>query len=160
MSTLVVYFSLDGNTKFIAEKIAETIGAEIIELNVGKIYPTKGFWKYFLGGKAVIFGEKPKLTNERIDLSRYETILIGTPIWAGSYTPPIKSFIHQYKIQGKRIALFASCGGDEAEKCFAKLKEALPGNEFIGEMDCIEPKKNPAESSGKAVRWAKALADR
>ncbi|WP_312694301.1 flavodoxin family protein [Caproiciproducens sp.] len=157
MSTLVVYFSFDGNTKFIAEKIAETISADVIELNTSKKYPTQGFRKYFWGGKSVIFGEKPKLTNEDIDLSRYETIMIGTPVWAGSYAPPVKSFISQYKIHGKRIALFASHGGNGAEKCFARLKEALPDNQFIGETAYVEPKKSPEESSAKALRWAKGL---
>ncbi len=157
MSSLVVYFSFDGNTKFIAEKIAETINADIIGLSTSKKYPTEGFKKYFWGGKSVIFGEKPKLTNENIDLSRYDTIIIGTPVWAGSYTPPIKSFISQYNIRGKRIALFASHGGGGAEKCFARLKEALPGNKFIGETDYIEPKKSP-DSTAKAVRWASGLA--
>ena len=156
MSTLIVYFSFDGNTKFIAEKIAETIDADIIELKTNKNYPTEGFGKYFWGGKSVIFGESPKLTNDGIDLNRYETILIGTPVWAGSYTPPVKSFIRQYTIQGKRIALFASHGGGGAEKCFARLKKALLGNTFIGEIALVEPKKN-AESSERAVKWAANL---
>ncbi len=157
MNTLVVYFSFDGNTKFIAEKIAETINADIVELKTSKKYPTEGFSKYFWGGKSVIFGEKPKLTNDSIDLNRYETIFIGTPVWAGSYTPPIKSFIRQYKIQGKWIALFASHGGNGAEKCFAKLKEALPGNKFIGETSYVEPKKNPEDCASKAAKWASDL---
>lgn len=158
MNTLVVYFSFDGNTKFIAEKVAETIGAEIMELKTDKKYPTEGFKKYFWGGKSVIFGEKPKLTNESIDLSQYKTIIIGTPVWAGSYTPLVKSFISQYKIKDKQIALFASHGGGGAEKCFVKLKEALPGNTFIGETDYVEPMKNPEVNSDKAVNWAAGLA--
>jgi Flavodoxins len=157
MSTLIVYFSFGGNVKFIAEKIAETIGADPVELKTSKKYPTEGFRKYFWGGKSVIFGEKPDLTNERIDLDRYETIIIGMPVWAGSFAPPIKSFISQYQIRSKRIALFASHAGGGAEKCFTKLKEALPGNEFIGETDFVEPKKSPEESSAKAVQWAKGL---
>lgn len=157
MSTLVVYFSFDGNTKFIAEKIAETINADIVELKTSKKYPTEGFLKYFWGGKSVVFGEKPKLINGSIDLNRYETIFIGTPVWAGSYTPPIKSFIRQYKIQGKRIALFASHGGNGAEKCFEKLKEALHGNKFIGDTAYVEPKKAPEDSSSKAIKWAADL---
>ena len=158
MNTLVVYFSFDGNTKFIAEEIAKTINADIIELKTSKKYPTEGFQKYFWGGKSVVFGDKPKLTNESIDLNAYETIIIGTPVWARSYTPPIKSFISEYEIKGKRIALFASHGGDGADKCFAKLKEALPGNTFIGEVDFTEPKRTPEVSLEKAVRWAGGLA--
>lgn len=157
MKTLVIYFSFDGNTKFIAKKITETLGADMIELRTSRNYPTEGFLKYFLGGKSVIFGEKPNLTNEPIDLSLYQTIIIGTPVWAGSFTPPIKSFISQSKIYGKRIALFASHGGGGAQKCFTKLKKALSGNTFISEIDFVEAKKNPEENSSKAIRWAKDL---
>jgi flavodoxin len=157
MSTLVVYFSFTGSTKSIAEKIAETLGADIMELKTSKNYPTEGFRKYFWGGKSVIFGEKPELTNEHIDLSQYDTIIIGTPVWAGSFTPPIKSFISQYKIQGKRIALFASHAGGGAQKCFTKLKKELSGNEFIGEIDFVEPKKSLEENLSETVKWAKCL---
>ncbi len=157
MNTLVVYFSLDGNTKLLAGKIAETMNANIIELKTNKKYPAEGFWKYFLGGKSVVFGEKPKLTIADIDLSRYETIIIGTPVWASSFTPPIKSFISKYKIQGKRIALFACSMGGEAEKCLTKLKAALPGNQFIGEAGFVEPRNTPEESCTKAAAWAAGL---
>lgn len=158
MSTLVVYFSFTGSTKFIAEKIAETMTADIAQLKTSKEYPAEGFKKYFFGGKSVIFGEKPDLVNEPIDWNRYDTIIIGTPVWAGSFAPPIKSFISQYKIRGKRIALFASHGGGGAKKCFAKLKKELSGNEFICEIDFVEPKKNREENTSKAVKWARSIA--
>ncbi|RFZ76700.1 flavodoxin [Lacrimispora amygdalina] len=156
MSVLVVYFSFEGNTKLIAEKIRETLNADMVELKTSKKYPTEGLGKYFWGGKSVVFGDKPTLTNESIDLSRYETIIIGTPVWAGSFAPPIRSFVNDYKIKNKRIAIFASHGGGGAVKCFAKLKEALPENKFIGETAYVEPKKNP-ESIDNAVKWASGL---
>lgn len=157
MSILVVYFSFDGNTRFIAETISKPLNADILELKTSKQYPTEGIGKFFWGGKSVLFGEKPKLLNERVDLDRYDTIVIGTPVWAGSYTPPVKSFLWQNKIMGKRIAFFASHGGGGADKCIAKLKEALSENEFIGEIDFVDPKKNPKESSKKAAKWASDL---
>ena len=157
MSALVVYFSFEGNTKLIAEKIAETISADIVELVISRQYPQEGFGKYFWGGKSVIFGDKPKLLNETIDLDRYQTIIIGTPVWAGSFTPPINSFISKYKIYGKQAALFACHGGGGAEKCFVKLKKVLSGNDFIGEIDFVQPNKNPEENVSKAIRWAKGL---
>lgn len=155
-SALVVYFSFDGNTKLIAEKIGETLNADVVELKTSKKYPTEGIGKYFWGGKSVVFGDKPTLTNESIDLSRYETIIIGTPVWAGSFAPPIRSFVNDYKIVNKKIAIFASHGGGGAAKCFAKLKEALPENKFLGEIAFVEPKKNP-ESIDSAAKWAATL---
>ncbi|WP_349669340.1 flavodoxin [Lacrimispora sp.] len=155
-SALIVYFSFDGNTKLIAEKIGETLNADVVELKTSKKYPTEGIGKYFWGGKSVVFGDKPTLTNESIDLSRYETIIIGTPVWAGSFAPPIRSFVNDYKIVNKKIAIFASHGGGGAAKCFAKLKEALPENKFLGEIAFVEPKKNP-ESIDSAAKWAASL---
>ena len=155
-SALVVYFSFDGNTKLIAEKIGETLNADVVELKTSKKYPTEGIGKYFWGGKSVVFGDKPTLTNESIDLSRYETIIIGTPVWAGSFAPPIRSFVNDYKIVNKKIAIFASHGGGGAAKCFAKLKEALPENKFVGEIAFVEPKKNP-ECIDSAAKWAATL---
>lgn len=157
MSTLVVYFSFSGNTKYVADTITETISADSIELKTSKKYPTEGFKKFFWGGKSVLFGDEPELLNDPIDMNQYETIIIGTPVWAGSFTPPIKSFISQYNIHGKRIALFASHGGGGAEKCFAKLKKAIPDNEFISEIAFTDPKKNPQENSTKIIQWAKSL---
>ncbi|HBF64511.1 MAG TPA: flavodoxin, partial [Clostridium sp.] len=67
-----------------------TMKADTVELKTSKQYPTEGFGKFFWGGKSVLFGEKPQIINERIDLSKYDTVVIGTPIWAGSFAPPIK----------------------------------------------------------------------
>ncbi len=156
MKILVIYFSFEGNTKFIAEQISKSTNADIIELKISKQYPTNGFRKFFWGGKSVIFGERPALINAPIPLEKYETIMIGTPVWAGTFSPPIKSFISQYDIRGKKIALFASHGGGGAKKCFDKLKNALPGNQFIGQIDFVEP-EGKLECADSAVRWATGL---
>jgi len=157
MKTLVIYYSLEGNTKLVAEKIAGTISADIISLAVSKKYPTDGFRKFMWGGKSVVFGEKPALLNTNIDLSLYDTIIIGTPIWAGTYAPPIKTFLSQYKITNKNVALFVCHSGGGAEKCFKKIHDAIPDNNFIGEIDFIDPAKNPESNSDIAVKWAESL---
>lgn len=157
MSTLVVFFSFEGNTKLVGDTIAKTMGADTVELKTSKQYPTAGIGKFFWGGKSVLFGETPQLVNERIDLSKYDTVIIGTPIWAGSFAPPIKSFITQYQMKGKRIGLFACHGGGGAKKCFSKLREAYPENQFIGEIAFLEPKKNPQVSVNEAAKWASEL---
>lgn len=156
MKALVVYYSFEGNTKFLAEKIAETLHADVRELTTSKQYPAKGLGKFFWGGKSVIFGEEPELTNGEIDVSPYDTVIIGTPVWASSYAPPLKTFLNSSLIQGKKIALFACHGGGGAVKCFRKLKEALPGNEFIGEVTYFEPKSHP-ECAQSAQEWAAGL---
>lgn len=157
MAALVVYFSFEGNTKLIAETIVETIGADLAELKTSKEYPSEGFKKFFWGGKSVLFGEEPELTNAPFDLNCYDTIIIGTPVWFGSFAPPIKTFLKKYHITGKRISLFACHGGGGSKKCMANIKAAIPDNNFIGEIEFQDPKKNPEENTAKAVEWAKKL---
>ena len=158
MKTLVIFYSLEGNTKYISEIIAKELQADLLELKTKKAFPSEGFKKYVFGGKSVVFKEQPELTNPNIDLSSYENIVIGTPIWAGSYAAPFRTFVNQNKFEGKKVALFACDASGAAEKCFTKLKEALPDNDFVGEIDFVNPlKNNKEESSKKAVQWAKSL---
>lgn len=141
MKSLVVYYSLGGSTQLIASIISQKIDVDILEIKSAREIPKKGFMKYFLGGKSVIFKEKPRLLNDKIDLDEYDTIFIGTPVWAGSYSSPIASFISKNSVKGKNIALFACHSGGGADKCFERLESAMPGNEFIGNSSYNLPLK-------------------
>ena len=159
MKTLVIFYSLEGNTKFISEIIAKELQADLLELRTKKAYPSEGFKKYVWGGKSVALKEQPELTNQNIDLRNYENIVIGTPIWAGTYSAPFNTFVKQNKFEGKKVALFACDASGVAEKCFMKFKEALANNDFIGEIDFVNPlNNNKEENFKKAVQWAKGLA--
>lgn len=157
MKTLVIFYSLDGNTKFISEIIARELNADLFELKTEKVYPSSGFKKYFWGGKSVVFKEQPSLTTQ-IDLTPYQNIIIGTPVWASSYAAPFNTFVKQYPFTGKKVALFACHGGGGAEKCFKMFKEALPNNEFISQLDLVNPlKQDKMKITDKAAEWAKSL---
>ena len=158
MKNLVIFYSLEGNTKLIASTIARAINADVLELKTKKKYSDKGFKKYFWGGKSVIFKEKPELLEVNKNIEDYENIIIGTPIWVGTYAPPFNTFFKENKIQGKNIALFACHGGGGATKFFNNIKKEIPNNRFIGEIDFFEPINNDKEEAmKKAVIWIKEL---
>ena len=114
MKTLVVFYSLEGNTKFIADVIAKHLQADTLELKTAKPFPSKGFKKFFKGGMSVVFKQKPKLDNKDIDLNPYDNIIIGTPVWAGTFAPPLRTFLRANSLAGKHVALFACCSGGNA----------------------------------------------
>ena len=60
MKTLIVYYSLEGNTEFAAKTIASALGADMLKLEPVKAYPTSGFKKFFWGGKSAVMEEKPQ----------------------------------------------------------------------------------------------------
>ncbi|MDS0527486.1 flavodoxin [Clostridium sp. SHJSY1] len=154
MKSLIIYYSLEGNTKFIAENIAKEINSDILELKVKKEYPKNGFKKFFWGGKDVLFNKKPELFELDVDLNKYDYLFIGTPIWAGTYAPPFNTFISEYNIENKKIALFACHGGGGAEKFYVNFKNKLPQNDYIGEFDFVDPLKGDTnEHISKIKEW-------
>jgi len=151
MKTVIVYYSLEGSTDSAARLIAEKTGADLIRLIPAKELPSGNFQKYFWGGKSAVFNEKPKLKNEAIDLSQYEKIVIGTPVWAGTFAPPILTFLTDYPFKDKKVFLFACHSGGGGEKCFAKLKTRLIGNSVTGTTDFIEAIKDKDENNAAKI---------
>lgn len=141
MKTAVVYYSLEGNTKYVAEKVAAKLGADLIRLIPSKEYPTGKVSKYIWGGKSATFGEAPKLEPYIFDQNQYGLVILGTPIWAGTFTPPLRTFIRENKLEGKKVALFACCSGGPTEKCFGQLKEEIGDCTVVSTLQLIEPLK-------------------
>jgi flavodoxin len=153
MKSVVVYYSLTGNTSLVARMVAERLGADMVMLKPEKEIPDKGFGKYLLGGKSVILQEKPKLLNETFDLDGYDTLVIGTPVWAGSFTPPIHTFLSENMIKDKSVYLFATCSpGSNAEKCFSGMKENLSRSRVKGTAGFEDVKKMSAKELDDRVR--------
>ncbi len=156
MKNLVVFYSLGGNTRFIARCIAKELNADIIELKTHKQYPSKGFLKYFVGGADVIFKKKPKLTNRKINIGKYDNIFLGSPVWAGGFATAYNTFIKQYDIANKNLGFFVchSSDSNSADKCFDKFKDCYPNNRFLGEIDFNEPlRRNPTNAELKVSDW-------
>ena len=96
MKSLVIFYSFEGNTKLMAENIAQTAEADVLELKPKKEIQSKGFMKYFWGGKAAMMKEKPELLPFDKNIQDYDLIFIGTPVWAWTYSPPLNSFFSSY----------------------------------------------------------------
>ncbi len=155
LNKLVIFYSFDGNTRFIAQTIAEQAGADLLELKPVKEIKTHGFLKYFLGGGQVIMKTKPELMPLEKDPGEYDVIFIGTPVWAGNCAPAVISFFDIVKLKGKRIALFC-CYSSEEGNTFTNMIENLSGNEIIGEQAFLNPlKKDQRTNMDKAKDWVK-----
>lgn len=154
---LVIYYSLTGNTKFIADSIGFSIGADMLEIKPKKEIKNKGILRYFWGGKQVILEEKPELLPMKVDLEDYDLIFIGTPVWAGHYNPVFRTFLDKHKIKDKKIAIYASCKGN-CSKALEKLKEELKENEIIDELCFTEPINDSKEDIMVSIKkWAQEI---
>jgi len=157
MKKLVIYYSFGGNTKLIAESIAKAADAELLQLEPEEKSNSKGFLRYLRAGKAAMMKQKPELLPLARNPDDYDLLFIGTPVWVGSFTPAMNSFFSSNPLVGKKIALFC-CHAGGPGKFFEKMREALKGNEFIGEVDFKDPLKHDTEQDiRKAENWVRNI---
>ena len=157
MKSIVLYYSFEGNTKLIANTVTDTIGADILRLQLAKELKTKSFIKYLWGGKEVFVKKTPALLPYHFNVNAYDLIFIGTPVWAWNFAPALRTFLTETIIKNKKLALFCCHGGSKG-KIFTRLKTAFEGNDFVGEISFRDPLRIKTEASVKqAAEWAKKI---
>ena len=153
MKAAIIYYSLSGNTEYVVEKINKEINADLIKIIPKKEFPNKGLKKFFWGGKSAVMGETPELEEYKFDAKKYDHIIIGTPVWASTFTPPIRTFIKENKeqLKDKKISAFVCYSGGGAEKALKKMKEYLEIDNFANELILIDPKNKNNEDKEKEI---------
>ena len=160
MSTLIVYYSLEGNTAHVADLLAGKLGADTLRLEAVKAYPSKGIKKFLWGGKSAAMAETPELTPYEFDGDKYDRVIIGFPVWASNVAPPIRTFVRDNDLKGKKVAAFACQAGSGAEKAFVKLAAAIGLEKIEPTLVLVDPKDRPkAEHAEKIEAFVKALSE-
>ena len=108
MKTLVAYYSRTGNTKKIAEKIAEKLQAETDE--IVDLKDRNGIVGWLGGGRDAFFKKSTKIETKK-NPKEYDMVIIGTPVWMGTATPAVKKYLKKYTFQ--KVAFFCTFGGDQ-----------------------------------------------
>lgn len=138
MKPLVVYFSLTGNTRFIAENIAAETGADVLEIKT--IVPYKP-GSHLMALKAFIQALTrftPRLRYFERNPNSYDILFIGSPVWAGTYAPAISSFFRKIDLKDKKVAVFC-CHSGGSGRALHNMKERLAGSDIIGEKSFYKP---------------------
>ena len=153
MKDLIVYYSLEGNTEYVVDKIKAVTGADCLCLIPKKAYHDKGFAKFFWGGKSAVMAEKPELEEYTLSLSGYDRVIFGSPVWASNFAPPIRTFIEDNKeeLEEKSIFDFVCQSGSGAEKAFAKLAKTLGIDKIEKTAVFIDPKSKPKKEKDAEI---------
>ncbi len=157
LKILIAYYSYEGNTKLLAETMANEIGADLLQIIPEKEMKSKGFMKFVWGGKEAVMGEKPLIKKPEIDPKVYDMTIIGTPVWAGRPAPPIKTFMTDLLPPGKDLAFFYSFEGGEG-KTFQIMEKMANGGNIVGKKGFMAPLKKDREAcleNGKT--WVSSL---
>ena len=133
--SLVAYFSASGVTKKCVEKLAAAAKADIYEIKPAVPYTKADLnWMDKKSRSSVEMGNKsfrPEIVKDDLDLSQYDTILVGFPIWWYVAPTIINTFLESYDFAGKKIVLFATSGGSGFGNTVKELKPSAPEAEIV-----------------------------
>ncbi|MDH4300314.1 MAG: hypothetical protein OEV54_06690 [Dehalococcoidia bacterium] len=119
MKSLVVYYSLTGKTKLVAQVIAEALNATLVQIEERR--PISFPFVYLSGSFAAYLNRGRRINPIDVDLKQYERIFIGSPMWAYRPTPAVNSFIYQTNFEGRAVIPFFTMGGDSSETALANI---------------------------------------
>lgn len=132
---LVAYFSATGNTKVVAEKLATAINADLFEIIPEQPYTSEDLnWQNDNSRSSIEMGDKssrPKISSKIDNISQYNTVFVGSPIWWGREPSIMDTFIESYDFSGKTVIPFVTSGSSSIGDYGANLQSLTPNAKVL-----------------------------
>ena len=128
MKSLVVAYSLSGQSRAVAAALARELGAELEEIRCDRY--TRGFWGFIRAAYDSLAGRLPPIESSRCDPTHYDLVVIGGPIWASHPATPVRAYMRNEAGRLSRVAFFLTYGGSPPDKAFREM----------GALVALEPK--------------------
>ena len=133
---LIVYFSYTNNTKMIAEKIKEKVNCDILEIKT--VIPYSNDYDAVVNDEhnSEASNHLPEIQEINVDLSKYDEIIIGTPVWWYRPAPAIRTFLKQNDLSNKTVKPFATNAG-WLGKTFKEIEKLCPNSNVENGMNIV-----------------------
>lgn len=166
MNKIVIFFSHAGdnysvgnievgNTKIVADYISELTGADQYEVVIHK-YDGMAYMPLIdLAKKEAEAGELPPYEGEAPDLSQYDTVFIGGPVWWGTYPQVMFTLFKDINLDGKTVIPFTTHEGSGLANCVGDVKKAFPKAKVTKGFDIYGHEVRSGKA--KVERWIKSL---
>ena len=145
-----------GNTKIVADYISELTGADQFEIVTHK-YDGMAYNPLIkLAQEEANKGELPEYEGD-VDLSQYDTVFIGGPVWWGTYPQVMFTFFNKHRddLQGKTVIPFTTHEGSGLASCVDDVKAAFPGANVTRGFSIYGHEVRTGKS--KVEKWLKTL---
>ena len=137
MKKIFIYYSYTGNGELVASTLKEQ-GYELRRFQEKKKMPKSFFGGMMVGGFRAGLGLKGKLVNFDNDISNYDEIVIGSPIWNGRLTPATNGLLNQLDLKDKKVTFVLYSGSGTGKHAVKKLNKLFNNVKIIFLQ---EPKK-------------------
>lgn len=127
MKTIIIYYGYGKHTRMIAERIKDDLECDIFEIKPKVPYSTDYDLVVSETEDNLQVKETPEIEDININLDNYDKVILGTPVWWYTITPPIRTFLTNYDLSGKIVIPFATNAG-WLGSTFEEIKELCSGN--------------------------------
>lgn len=154
---LVVYFSHGGNTQKLAKEISDQVGGDFRRIEPVNAY-SEGDELYDYTEQEQADNARPEIQDLNIDMSKYDTVFIGYPIWWYTYPQVILTFFDNYDLTGKTIVPFVTHGGSGMSGTEDDMREYLSDKD-VTVLDGLTVSRNDIEEdqSQTVTNWLEEL---
>ena len=144
-----------GNTKIVADYITEIKGADQFEIVTHK-YDGMAYTPLInLAKEEANKGELPPYEGTAPDLSQYDTVFIGGPVWWGTYPQVMFALFKDINLDGKTVIPFTTHEGSGLASCASDVKKAFPKAKVTGEFSIYGHEVRTGKA--KVEKWLKGL---
>jgi flavodoxin len=153
MNVLVVFYSRTGNTRIVAEELGK-----VLECDVEEIIDTKnrsGSLGYMKSGRDAMTRKLTILQDVVNDPSGYDLVVIGTPLWAGHVSTPVRTYLQQQE-NFNQVAFFCTAGGVGFEGTFKDMEE-LSGKTPLAILGVREKEIKDGSYKSKVAEFVKKI---
>ena len=116
---LVVDYSRTGNTHLLAKAIARGCGADLERIR--DVRSRRGLWGYIRSAREAMKERPAEIRRPKHDPADYELIILGSPVWIGHISSPMRRYLADNTGKFSRIAVFVSEGGRGGPKVLAEM---------------------------------------
>jgi flavodoxin len=134
---LIVYYSLSGNTKIIAENLHALVGGDIVEIKTVRPYPDNFHAVVEQAREERRANFLPPIQAIGIRPQDYDTVYLGFPVWGSTIPQPIATFLSQNDLAGKTVIPFCTHDGYGVGRGFQVLSEYWPKAEILPGFDML-----------------------
>ena len=131
-SILVAVFSAGGVTKSVGKKVAEAAGADFYEIVPKDVYTSEDLdWRNRKSRSSLEMNDpsaRPRIAGSPLDMTAYDTVILGFPIWWGAAPRIMDTFLESYDFSGKRIVPFCTSGGSGIGRSDTALHKDVSGD--------------------------------
>ena len=129
-NTLIIYYSNTGTIAGASRQLAEIMGADLYEIKPEKAYD-KNMWTAWDVARAEREQNRlPKLATALPDVSGYDYVILGIPVWGYTLANPIMTLLKELDLTGKIVSAFWSFY-DHDEKVVSDLKAMIQNGQYL-----------------------------